>query len=132
VGRGDTQASPSWTDTRSLDLVRYPATAAGEKGTDLETLLAKERKEKFTRMHRNGIESKIVHDLNEAKEKAKAKERERKAGWATGTPNPFVTIGARGMGTAVMQLLVTSRTMVRKEVRKEKEKKGQRRYRPMP
>ncbi len=83
-------------------------------------------------MHRNGIESKMVHELNGAKAKAKAKEKGRKAGWATGTPNPFVTIGARGMGTAAMQQLVTSRTMVRRGGIKEKEKKGQQHYRPIP
>ncbi len=83
-------------------------------------------------MHRNGNERKMVHEPNGAKTKAKAKEKERKAGWATGTPNPFVTIGARGMGTAAMQQLATSRTMVRREVIKEREKKGQHHYRPMP
>ena len=83
-------------------------------------------------MQRNGTESKMVHEPNGAKAKAKAKEKERKAGWATGTPNPFVTIGARGMGTAAMQQLATSRTIVPKEVIKEKGKKGQHHYRPMP
>ena len=62
-------------DTRSLDLVCNAATAAGSKGTDLEILPAKERKEKFIRMHRNGTESKIVHEPNGAKAKAKEKER---------------------------------------------------------
>ena len=54
--------------------------------------------------------------------KAKAKEKERKAGWATGTPNPFATIGAREMGTAAMQQLAISPTMVLKVGRKEKGK----------
>ena len=117
-------------DTRSLDLVCYPATAAGSKGTDLEILPAKERREKFTRMHRNGTESKMVHEPKVAK--AKAKEKERKAGRATGMPNPFATIGARGMAIAAMRQRANFRTMVRREVIKEKGKKGQHHYRPMP
>jgi hypothetical protein len=96
----------------------------------LEILPAKERKEKFIRMHRNGTESKMVHEPKVAK--AKAKEKERKAGRATGTPNPFATIGARGMGTAAMQQLATSLTMDHKEVIREKGKKGQHHYRPRP
>ncbi len=108
-------------DTRSLDLVCNAATAAGSKGTVLEILAAKERKEKFIRKHRNGTGSKMVHKPKGAK--AKAKEKERKAGRATATPNPFATIGARGMGTAAMQQLATSRTMVPKEVIKEKGKR---------
>ncbi len=51
-------------DTHSLDLVCNAATAAGLKGTGLEILPAKERKEKFIRMHRNGTESKMVHEPN--------------------------------------------------------------------
>ena len=117
-------------DTRSLDLVCNAATAAGSRGTVLEILPARERKEKFTRMLRNGSESKMVHEPKGAK--AKAKEKERKAGWATGTSNPFATIGERGMGTAAMQRLAISPTMVPKEVRKEKGKKGQHHYRPRP
>jgi hypothetical protein len=97
----------------------------------LEILPAKERKEKFTRMRRIGSESKMVHEPKGAKAKAKAKAvgKERKAGWATGTPNPFATIGARGMGTAAMQQLAISPTMVLKEGRKEKGKTGQLHYR---
>ena len=64
--------------------------------------------------------------------KAKANKKERKAGWATGTPNPFATIGAREMGTAAMPQLAISPTMVLKEVIKEKGKQGQHRYRPRP
>ena len=83
-------------------------------------------------MHRNGTESKMVHEPNGAKAKAKAKEKERKAGWSNGTPNPFVTIGARGMAIAAMRQRATFRTTVRREVIKEKGKKGQHHYRPMP
>ncbi len=86
--------------------------------------------EKFTRMHRNGTESKMAHEPKGAK--AKEKEKERKAGWATGTPNPFATIGAREMGTAAMQQLAISPTMFPKEVIKEKGTPGQHRYRPRP
>jgi hypothetical protein len=92
------------------------------------------RKEKFTRMLRNGSESKMEHEPKGAKAKAKVKakgvEKERKAGWATGTPNPFATIGARGMGTAAMQQLAISPTMVLKVGRKEKGKMGQHHCRP--
>jgi hypothetical protein len=76
----------------------------------------------------------MVHEPKGAKAKAKAKAvgKERKAGWATGTPNPFAIIGARGTGTADTPRLATSPTTVPKEARKEKEKKGQRHYRPRP
>ncbi len=118
--------------TRSLDLVCNAAIAAESRDTAPEILPVRERKEKFIKMLRNGSESKMVHESKGAKAKAKAKEKERKAGWATGTPSPFATIGARGMGTAAMQRLAISPTMVPKVVRKEKEKKGQRHYRPRP
>ena len=74
------------------------------------------------------------HEPKGAKVEAKAKAvgKERKAGWATGTPNPFATIGARGMGTAATPRLATYPTTVPKEARKEKGKKGQRHYRPRP
>ncbi len=117
-------------NTRTLDLICNAATAAGSKDTALGILPAKERKEKFIRMHRNGTGSKMEHEPKV--EKAKAKGKERKAGRETATPNPFATIGARGMGTAAMQQLATSRTMVLTEVIKEKGKKGQHYYRPMP
>ncbi len=83
-------------------------------------------------MHRNDTKSKMVQGHNGAKAKAKAKAKERTAGWETGTLNPFVAIGARGMAIAAMRQRATSRTMARKEERREKEKKGQHRYRPMP
>jgi hypothetical protein len=123
--------------THSLDLECKAATAAGSRGTVLEILPARERKEKFTRMRRIGTANKMGHEPKGAKvterAMAKAKEKERKAGWATGTPNPCATIGARGMDTAATLQPASSPTMVLKEETKEKEKMVQQHHcRPKP
>ncbi len=63
--------------TRSLDLICNAATDAGSKDTELMILPVKERKEKFTRMLRNGSGSRMDHKLKGAKAKAKEKEKEK-------------------------------------------------------
>ncbi len=93
-------------------------------------LPAKERKKMFIRMRRNSSESKMEHEPKG--EKAKAKKKKRWAVRETAPPNLSVTTGARGIAIAAMRQRATFRTMVLREETREKEKKGQRRYRPRP
>ena len=82
-------------------------------------------------MLRNGTGSKTDQQAKVGKAKAKARAKERKVATATVRANLCATIGARGMGTAAMPPPATSRTMVLKEVLKEKGKE-QHRYRRKP
>jgi hypothetical protein len=97
----------------------------------LETHPAELKKERFIKMLRNGSESKTGQHPKVGKAKGKAKEKERRVATVIAMPNLCATIGARGMGTATMPPPATSRTMVLKEVPKEKGK-GQHRYRRKP
>ena len=117
-------------DTPNLASDKLAATVAESRDIGLETPPAKEEKGRFTKMLRNGSESKTERRAKVGK--ARAKGKERKAVTAIVMLNPYATIGARGMGTADMEQRATSLTMDLKEVEKEKEKTGQHHYRPRP
>ncbi len=103
---------------------------AESRDIGLETPPAKVGMGIFTKMLRNGSESKTERQAKVGK--ARAKEKERKAVTAIVTLNPYATIGARGMSTAGMEQRATLLTMDLKEVEKEKGKTGPHQYRPKP
>ncbi len=86
----------------------------------LEIPPAKDEKEKFTRMLRNGSGSRADRQAKAGKEKEKAKGKERKVATATERANLYATIGAKGMGTAATLPRATFLMMVLKEASKEK------------
>ena len=115
----------------NLALAKCDATDAGSLAIEQEIQPVEEKKVKFTKMLLNGTGSRVDQRARATKGKAKAKEKERKAAMEIELPNLFVTIGARGMGTAATLPPATSLMMVLKEEPKEKEKE-QHRYRQKP
>jgi hypothetical protein len=79
----------------------------------------------------NGTGSKMVQQAKSGKEKVKVKAKGRKGVTVIGKANLCATTGARGMDTAATPPPATSRTMVLKEVLKEKIME-QHRYRRKP
>ena len=106
----------------NLALAKCDATDAGSQAIEQEIQPVEEEKVKFTKMLLNGTGSRVDQRARAAKGKAKAKAKERKVAMEIELPNLFVTIGARGMGTAATLPPATSLMMVLKEERKEKEK----------
>ena len=117
--------------TTNLGRAKYDATDAELLAIEQEIQPVREEKGRFTKMLLNGTGSRVDQRARAAKGKAKAKAKERKAAMEIELPNLFVTIGARGMGTAATLPPATSLTMVLKEVQKERGKE-QHRYRRKP
>ena len=107
-------------DIINLALAKCDATDAGSQAIEQEIQPVEEEKVKFTKMLLNGTGSRVDQRARAAKGKAKAKAKERKAAMEIELPNLFVTIGARGMGTAATLPPATSLTRVLKEEQKER------------
>ena len=115
-----TPACPSWMATLSLVLAKCRVTVAESRAIARVIHPAEQGKARFIRMPRNGSGSKTVHHAKVGK--ARAKEKERKVEMEIARVNLCATIGAKGTATAAMLQRATSRMMVLKEERKEKEK----------
>ena len=118
-------------DITNLALAKFDATDAGLLAIGQEIHPVGEEKRRYTKMLLNGTGSRVDQRARAAKGKAKAKAKERKAAMEIELPNLFVTIGARGMGTAATLPPATSLTRVLKEEQKERGME-QHRYRRKP